>query len=190
MSYLIQGPSLSYAVQEQMRRDAVVSGRKALFDKKIVTASDPDLVVDRDADYVADFVPPATAAGLGGWLTMPLAAAGANYSVFANNVPAALVPQVANNTVVVFYGVHILTPGDPVSLLTFATGRNGNITKAYFDLEKLYSNTETWGYFTKPVVYYPQEFITCTVRARAATGVGCRVMLDTLIFEPIQTTQA
>lgn len=190
MSYLIPIKNLSLAEQERRRMQAVMSGRQAMVDHRIVTGGDPaKVVVDRDADYPFDFVPAATRAGLSGWLTQPLLAAATNYSLFADNTGAALTPQVPNNNVWVFYGVHVLTLNDPITQLFFATGVSA-IRKAAFDLEKLYDQETCDGYFTQPVVYGPQEIVTVQVRSRIATGVGCRVVLDTLIFEPIQTTQA
>lgn len=182
MSYIIPTGELSYSDQAGMRMQAVENGKRAL--KARANVVNP---VDRDADYPVDFVPVATRAGLAGWLTMPLVAPAVNYSVFADNVPAALTPQVPNNNVWVFYGCEILTLNDPVTQLFFATGTAAN-RKAQFDLEKLYTKLETSGYFTQPVVYDPQEIVTALVRARLATGVGCRFVLFTIIIEPLQVS--
>ena len=122
---------------------------------------------------------------------MPMAVAATNYSLFADNVPAALTPQVPNNQVWVFYGVHVNTiaPPSPVTQLFFNIGTSA-IRKAAFDLEKLYDQLTQNGYFTEPVVYGPQDIVTVTIRSRIATGAGAQVVLDTLVLEPIQNTQA
>jgi hypothetical protein len=187
MSYIIPIGSISLAEQERRRSQAVIAGKKRLFKKNQV--DDTDKAIDRHADYPFDFVPAATRAGLVGWLTMPLAVVGNAYSIFADNVPAALTPQVPNNQVWVFYGCDILTLGQPVTQLFFTTG-NSLIRKSMFDLELLYAGQETSGYFTNPVVYDPQEICGATVRARVATGAAARIVLYTIVLEPDQVNVA
>lgn len=192
MSYLIPTEEIALANQERLRQAATKAGMERALELKLASVGPIERysgLVARDADYVTDFVPVATSAGLAGWLSMPLAAIGILYSIFANNVPAALTPQVPNNQVVVFYKVSVLTLAgpDPVSMLFFRTGVGANL-KAQFDLEALYGKMVSDGYFTKPVVYDPMEIITSQVEARVAIGVGCRVRLGTLIIEPIQVT--
>jgi hypothetical protein len=147
-------------------------------------------IIARDADYVIDFVPVATSAGLAGWLSMPLAAVAGMYSLFANNVPVALTPQVPNNQAVIFYGVDILladAAGETVTFIQFGVGAANN-RRAQFDLEGLYGSMTTAGYFSQPVWYDPQETMNVQIRARIATGAGARVRLACLIAEPIQQT--
>ena len=57
-----------------------------------------------------------------------------------------------------------------------------------FDLECLYGGMNATGYFSQPVYYDPQAIVTCTVRARIATGVGARIRLASFVAERIQTT--
>lgn len=185
MSILIPTERISLATQKAYREAAIKAGQAAMVKKAVVNSTGS--VVARDPDYSVDFVPVATAVGLTGWLTMPLAAVGTNYSIFANNVPAALTPQVPNNAVWVFYGIHILTLNDPISKLFFFIGQAQN-RKAQFDCEKLYTCLTTEGLFDTPVVYYPQDFVGASVQARVATGVACRVVLDTIVFEPLQNS--
>lgn len=195
MSYLIQTDEIALQAQEKLRQAAVIKGKERALAMGVATPGNPDrysTLIERPADYIVDFITPATPAliaGLDGWLTMPLAAVATNYSIFANNTPAAVAPVVPDNQVVVFYKVSVLTVAgpDPVSMLIFNTG-TAVIRKAQFDLEVLYSKLTADGYFTKPVVYDPREIITATVRARVATGLGCRVRLGTFIIEPIQVT--
>ena len=147
-------------------------------------------IIARDEDYVTDFVPVATQAGLAGWLSMPLAAVAGMYSIFANNVPAALTPQVPNNQAWVFYGVEVMladAAAENVSFIQFGVGAANN-RRAQFSLESLYSGWNASGYFSQPVSYDPQEIANVQIRARVATAVGCRIRLRTYVAEPIQNT--
>ena len=192
MSYVIPIDSLSLASQERLRFGAEIQVKKRLARKlAIPEAQALDLenpaVIVRDADYVTDFVPVATQAGLAGWLTMPLAAAATFYAVFANNVPAALTPTVLNNQAVIFYGVDLLFNTDELTQLIFGVGQANN-RRAQFDLEGLYSRMASSGFFSQPVAYDPQEIVNVQVRSRILTGAGARIRLATLIAEPTQQT--
>jgi len=197
MSYVIPTGELSLASQVKMRVIAEEAGKQMLYNRKIVTpppvpsAQNPnpqETAEARDADYAVDFTPVATRVTTG-WLSMPLAVAGNRYSVFADITPAALTPQVPNNACWVFYGVTIIDTTQAIDEMYFAVG-NGPTPKANFDLEKLFSKMETDGFFSIPVVFVPQDIVTCTVKARLVTGVGFRVALKTLIVEPLQVTNA
>ena len=195
MSYVIPNEKLSLAAQERLRGAAEHQARLRLARKLAVPeakALDPQnpAIIVRDADYVTDFVPVAAAAGLAGWLTMPLAAIAGMYAVFANNVPAALTPQVPNNQAWIFYGVDILladAAAENLTFLQFGVGTANN-RRAQFDLECLYSGLSATGYFSQPVYYDPQEIANIQVRARLASGVGARVRLATFVAEPTQQT--
>lgn len=195
MSYIIAADRLSLAQQERLRGAAERNVRLRLARKLAVSeamALNPlnPAIIARDADYVTDFVPVATSVGLAGWLSMPLAAIAGMYSLFANNVPAALTPQVPNNQAVIFYGVDILladAAGETVTFIQFGVGAANN-RRAQFDLEGLYGSLTTAGYFSQPVWYDPQETMNVQIRARIATGLGARVRLACLIAEPIQQT--
>lgn len=190
MSYIIPTGELSLASQVKMRVIAEDAGKQMLYNRKIVAppTGPQETAEARDADYAVDFTPVATRVTTG-WLTMPLAVVGNRYSVFADIGPAALTPQVPNNACWVFYGVTIIDITQGIDEMYFAVG-NGPTPKANFDLEKLYSKMETDGFFSIPVVFVPQDIVTCTVKARLATGVGFRVALKTLIVEPLQVTNA
>jgi len=195
MSYVIPAENLSLANQERLRGNAERMVRIRLARKLAVPEAQAlDLknpaIIARDEDYVTDFVPVATQAGLAGWLSMPLAAIAGMYAIFANNVPAALTPQVANNQAVVFYGAEILladAAGETVTYIQFGVGAANN-RRAQFSLEGLYGVQNATGFFSQPVVYDPQETMNIQIRARIATGVGARIRLATLIAEPIQQT--
>ena len=193
MSYAILAEKLSLAQQERLRAGADRMARIRLARKLAVPEGKAlDLInpaiICRDADYVTDFVPVATQAGLAGWLSMPLAAIAGMYSVFANNVPAALTPTVLNNQAVIFYGVDVLladAAGETVTYIQFGIGQANN-RRAQFDLEGLYGGQNASCYFSQPVYYDPQEIMNVQIRARIATAAGARVRLAAFIAEPTQ----
>lgn len=186
MSYVIPTTTLSLSEQARMRFNAESKGKQTLA---LAINRQPGTLIARAPWYPVDFVPAATRAGLGGWLSAPQAGAvGTAVSLLADNTGAALAPQVPNNAVWVFWGIHILTIGDVVSQLRFFTG-TGVIPKHQYDLEVLQSKLETDGYFTQPMVYMPQDIVTIQVVFRVATGVAVRVVLDAFIIEPEQVTQ-
>jgi len=186
-TYIIQTDELALAEQVRLRAGAEQRGKQLLLDKKLINSLGD--AICRDADYVNDFVPAATRVGLAGWLTVPLAAVGTAYSVFANNVGVALVPIVPNRQVWVFYKASVLTAGDPVTMLAFFMGVAA-IPIALFDLENTQAKLSADGYFSTPIVYEPQDSVAITVRARLAPGVGVRVKLGALICEPSGNTLA
>jgi len=146
------------------------------------TLSHPSLTV-RQPNNVADF-----GCGVGGWLTMTVAAAGGVYSVFATAVPAALTPTLAVNQLVVFYNVSIETTPIPVTLLAFREGAGAGTTYAQFDLESLAVKQVTEGYFSEPIVYNPQRVLNIVVTGRVALAAQARVHLGCFIVEPVGPT--
>jgi hypothetical protein len=186
MSYCLNGTDLSIDKKEFLRTQAISLGRDRAM--KAWNVKDKDLD-DRHANYMTDFIPAATVAGLAGWLTMPFAAVAGVYSVFANNAPAAITPTCPTNQIWVFYGVNVLTLGDPATVLQFRRGAAGNLA-AQFDLEELYGQETLEGYFNFPVVYENPDIATVNVTSRIILGaaVGCRVRLMTFIIERAQNT--
>jgi len=186
VSYLIPTEEITLAEQYRMRQNAVTMVKARAAEK---FAMAPANIPVRDADYVTDFIPAATSAGIAGWLSMPLVAVGLWYSVFADNVPAAITPAVPTNQVWVFYKVSQLTLAgpDPVSGLQFRIGAAANL-KSHFDMEALYGKTVSDGYFSMPVTYENPDIATIQVECRIAIAVGCRVRMGCLIAEPLQAT--
>ena len=181
MSYMVPVEDVALQAQEGLRRAAITAGKNLAIQKSI--ASSQAELIERPADYLADYIPAGPIVNLYGWQTMPLAAIAGNYSVFANSTPAAVTPTVPDNAVWVFYGVELLDPNPQVSYLLFTIGPAGNRT-AQFDLEQLMAANRTEGYFTKPVVYGPHDIVGCTVRAISATGLPARVVLKNFVIEP------
>ena len=194
MSYLIQTDEISLANQERLRQQAIRAAKERALSLTLVTPGREDRfssLTERDADFVTDFITWGGGAvvAIGGWNSMPLLVRGTAYNVFMDSAGVAVNPVVPNNTVVVFYKISILTiaPADPVSMLWFRTGASQNM-KAQFDIEVLYSKLSADGYFSKPVVFDPQEIMNVTVEARVATLVTCRVRLGCFVIEPTQVT--
>jgi len=189
LTYVIPTEEIALSEQGQRRQAAILAGKNRaakLWNQPIGN------LVARDEDYVQDFITPATpalVAGLSGWLSMPFAAAGAWYSLFANNTPAAIAPVCPTNQIWVFYKVSILTLAgpDPVSMLQFRTGTAANL-KYQFNLENLYGKQVQDGYFSLPVTYENPEIATVQARSRVLLGIGCRIKLGTFIIETMQTT--
>lgn len=186
--FVIPTEELTLSELSRRRQEAIQYGKARA--SKIWEVSVDDLTA-RDADYVNDFILPATPAAVAtaGWLSLPLLAVGTWYSVFANSTPIAVTPVCPNNQLWVFYKVAVLTVAgpDPVCGLEFRTGTAANL-KNYFDLENLYGKTVADGYFSQLVNYENPEICTCNVECRVAIGVGCRVKLGTFIIETMQTT--
>ena len=188
MSYLIPTEEISLAEQYRLRKGAI--------DKGVARAVDsfkqaPGNITFRDANYITDFIPAATAAGIYGWLSQPFLAIAGVYSVFADNALAAITPTCPTNQVWVFYKVSVLTLAgpDPVAMLQFRKGAAANLL-AQFDMEAIYGKTVGDGYFSQPVTYENPEIATVNAVARVAlgAGAGCRIRLGTFIIEPIQNT--
>jgi hypothetical protein len=188
MSYLIPTEEISLAEQYRMRKLAIDKGVARAVELWQMAAGN---ITYRDANYVTDFIPAATAAGLAGWLSMPFLAVAGVYSVFADNVPAAVTPTCPTNQVWVFYKVSILTVAgpDPVAMLQFRKGAAANLL-AQFDMEALYGKMVSDGYFSQPVTYENPDIATVNAIARVVLGAGngCRIRLGTFIVEPLQNT--
>jgi hypothetical protein len=181
VGYILQTDEVSLANQEKYRGDAIKAGYERALALSIATpgAANPNEPYNgrysnlkaRAFDYPNDFIVPtagaAAALGLAGWLTMPLVAVGVAYSIFATVAAVAVVPQVPNNQVWVFYKYCIpYAINWPVTYLLFASGNAGQYRKDEFDLEPAYAKLSTDGFFNEPVIYDKTEFCTATVRAR------------------------
>ena len=120
------------------------------------------------------------------WQTPALAAVNTFYTIFNGTAT----PTLNAVRIAVWYGVAVSTAGFPVSRLTWRqAGAAGNII-AEFDLEQLINRLESIGFFSEPVLFNPTLPYSGTVRARAATGLLCRVQPMGFIAEPSGTTNA
>lgn len=136
-------------------------------------------LIARPPQNIADFTTP-----LEQWNTAPLLVVGNPYSVFQNQPN----PLLANNKVVVWFGVICETAPIPVSLLNFRQGAAGGTTYAQFDMEQLVAELRTVGYFSEPIAYEPGEVLNITVTCRIATLLLARIQLMGYVIEPVGPT--
>lgn len=187
--YLLPTEEISLADQMRRRTEAIIAGKQRASELWKVSVND---LTARDADYVNDFIAPAApaaVAGIAGWLSMPLAAVGTWYSVFATNVPGAVTPICPTNQVWVFYKAANLTPAGPDAVcgLEFRKGTAANLMYR-FDMENLNGKMVDDGYFSQVVTYQNPDIATVQVECRVAIAAGARIKLGCFIIETMQTT--
>jgi len=122
------------------------------------------------------------------WLTQTLAAAPGPYTVFAGPAGAALVPQLANNKVAVFYKVMVLSVPNPFAMLHFGLGPVAGApttTKAHVDLEQIEGYLTAVGFLSEPVTYGPQDWVNIAVENKINTGAQEPLVLSCYIIEPV-----
>jgi len=126
------------------------------------------------------------------WFTATLGVTTAPYSVFSTGAIAAagvgIVPQLANNKVVVFYKVSILSIPNPFTILRFGIGPtvlSPKSTKGEVDLEQLEGYLTTIGFLSEPVTYDPQEWVNICVENKINTAAREHLVLSSYIIEPI-----
>jgi hypothetical protein len=97
---------------------------------------------------------------------------------------SAAVPQMLNDRILVFYKCFDLSANPLITELKFMLGAGGTSTMGLFHLEGILEvkrTPEAW--FSEPIVYYPAQFMSIQVQARAAVattgerfGFGCFVI--------------
>lgn len=191
INQLLNVGSVSLINQEQARTRALRAGYERCLAKKIGDAGDINAVLNgapKAASIdVREFQPILDAgAVLDQWNTAALAVVGTAYTVFQ----AVVAPALANNKLVVFYGIQVETIPLPVSRVLFRSGgATGNLIGVY-DLEQMVTRLEGFGYFSTPVVIDPAITFAVQVLCRIATGVLARVQLASYVFEPTGQTIA
>ena len=203
INYLIHPDDASVTDRRLYRMKALAAGISSSFENSIGTSDDvpgwkgapnpqaktnmvlaylmqgkwpPSLDVKNLELSVVDLV---AAPALDQWLTAALAVVGTAYSCFQ----AVAAPQLVNNKLAVFWGVHIETIPQPVSRLTIRRGGAvGNII-GQFDMEPLAVKDTLEGIFSEPVVIEPNEIFAIQVLCRILTGAAARVQLDNFVFE-------
>lgn len=118
---------------------------------------------------------------LDSWLTAALAAVGTFYSCFQ----AIAAPQLAQDKLMVCYGVSIDSAGVPlpVSRLVFRKGGAAGNIIAQFDLEEMETRQSIDAYFSEPVVIDPNQAFAIQVRCRNATAAAEIVHIHNFLFE-------
>ena len=162
---------------------ALEAGIERAIAKSIGTRGE---LVHRHAQTELDF-----GNGVNFWFTQTLGVTTVPYTVFSTGAIAAagvaLVPQLANNKVAVFYKASILSTPNPFTLLKFGLGPTAvspKSTKGEVDLEQLEGYLTAIGFLSEPVTYDPQEWVNVCVEIKINTGARERLVLGCYIIEP------
>ena len=174
MSWIIPSDKCTLTDQKRFRDEAQAAGIARAAEK---LGQKPDELTVMQLQNITDM-----GAALEQWNTAALAVVGTAYSVFQAGGAGA--PQLANNRLVVFYGVAIETIPCPVSRLTFRSGGIAGNIKAEFDLEQIVNAQTVEGYFSQPVYVDPTEIFACQVTCRIATGAIARIQLMNWLILP------
>jgi hypothetical protein len=171
--YIIPADDITEADKATMRRKAIDAAMARAIETRVVVKENEALV--RSPEPVTDF-----GMAVGGWLAPAFAAIGTLVTVF--NAVAA--PQLANNRVVVWYGMFAETIPLGAYRLDFREGAAGGSTYAIFELDELGAALQTRAYFSEPVWYDPQRVMLIQWAPRAVIGAGQRMGLLGFIIEP------
>ena len=125
---------------------------------------------------------PETGAALEQWNTAVLNALGGAFSVFQAGGAGA--PVLANNRLLVFYGIAIETFPCPVSRLTIRAGGIAGNVLADFDLEQIVNSDTMEGYFDQPVCIDPTQTFAVQVSCRIITNAIARIQLKNWLIMP------
>jgi hypothetical protein len=118
---------------------------------------------------------------LDSWLTAAFAAVGTFYSCFQ----AIASPQLAQDKLMVLYGISsesVGVPNPPSRLVIRRGGATGNII-AQYDMEQQAVRQEWDAFFSEPQVIDPQQAFAIQARAKNATGVAEIIHLHNFLFE-------
>lgn len=112
------------------------------------------------------------------WLTGALVAGTGNTIINNRQVPV--------NQLFVFYGMNTYEASPVVSEVLFqkGTGGSGGLL-AIFNLEYMYNKLENEVYFSKAIMYDPQDIIFLTYTCNAAAAGGQRYVLEGYSVEPV-----
>jgi hypothetical protein len=119
------------------------------------------------------------------WQTQTLAAVPGPYTVFAGVAGVALVPQLANNIVAVFYKAIILSVPNPFAMLHFGLGPAAGApvtTMGHVDLEQLEGYMTMVGFLSEPMVYAPQDWVNIAVENKINTAAQEALVLSCYII--------
>ena len=123
------------------------------------------------------------ATALDSWLTAALAVVGTFYTCFQ----AVVAPQLAQDKLLVCYGISIdsATVPLPVSRVVFRRGGAAGNIIAQYDLEEMEVRQNVDAYFSEPVVIDPQQAFAIQVRCRTVSGAGVAevVHIHNFLFE-------
>ncbi|MBA7607059.1 hypothetical protein ES703_14211 [subsurface metagenome] len=178
---IIPQEELSLTDKKKFCNEALEAGIARAEAKAIGTRAE---LVHRHAQTALDF---GMAAATNYWLTQTLGALPGPFTVFGGALGIALVPQLANNKVAVFYKVSILSTPNPFTILRFGLGPTANApvtTKEHLDLEQIEGYMTAIGFLSEPVTYDPQEWVNVCVENKINTGAREQLVLSCYIIEP------
>ena len=101
----------------------------------------------------------------------------------ANTVATYINNALVNNKYAGFYGVcSIANPA--CASLRFAVGSTGGATRGRYQLQQLYAELQSVGYFPDPIIYAPTETVFVEVVPTATVAAGEALPMLVLIAEP------
>lgn len=171
--YIIPADDVTEEKKAWFRNEAIKAAMVRALDTRVITKEWEALV--RSPEPVTDF-----GMAVGGWLAPAFTAIGTLVTVF-NGAPA---PQLANNRVVVWYGMFAESFPLGAYRLDFREGAAGGSTYAIFELDELGAALQTRAYFSEPVWYDPQRVMLIQWAPRAVIAAGQRMGLLGFIIEP------
>ena len=94
-----------------------------------------------------------------------------------------LTPQLDTRRLVAFVGVSIPDANPTIQEVAFREGLTGSTTRAAYNLQQLYEELETIGYFSMPVIYEPNQFVFVEFWPRLAKAGGENIVFRALTCE-------
>lgn len=166
---------LALSVRDAMRVACVRDGLARAAEKRIINQDYSNAVVRQlrptfDLNFGAN--------ANQDWLTTALVAGVANNIINNRQVPV--------NQLFVFYGINTFEAAPVAAEVQFQKGNAGSGgLLGIFNLEYLYNKLETEGYFSKAIMYDPQDIIFTTLLPIAAAAGGQRYFLEGYSIEPV-----
>jgi hypothetical protein len=181
MSYAIPVDELSIAKIEGFRQQARDAALKRAMDLKLATTMKE--LTFHEAFPQSDLSNPAASgyAAVARYLTGAIVA-----NTWTSVFSSALVPQLQNNQIAVFYKIMDWTVTPQVTQVRFRLGQTGTTTLAWFNIENIINVKLTPECFlNEPVVYSPNQWMFIECITRGAVAVGEILGFGCFIAEPV-----
>ena len=181
MSYAIPVDELSIARMERFRKEAKEAALERARDLKLATEMKE--LVFREAFPGTDFGIGATGYTNETYITGAAAVANVWTSVF----DTALVPQLGNNKIAVFYKITNEDPAPATSAVRFRLGATGATALGWFQIEQFINIKLTPEvYLSEPIIYNPSQWLFIEFYPRAVVpAAGERLGFGCFIAEPV-----
>ena len=167
-SYVLPARLVPTFKEEALRRELEEALTRLSINAGIVTS--------RESLVVRDVLPNADLGlATNSWLSPALV---------ANTEVTFVTVALGNRRHLAFYGVSTESAAPSISMIYFRIGATGSSTFLLANLEGLYAEQETVGYFSEPVIYVPNETVFVRVLPRVTNAAGERIRLHALIAEP------